>query len=150
MAERATRSKRGKQRNDGGRQIAVRPPRKARMGDNNPPTGLTDDEKRIEMNRLTRFYGDYQRDLEVARQSKSVYNQALKNARKKGIDTKAYAAARDDDAGDHGATVLHFAHRGEYLRLMRSPLATQLDLFQNIKPGDFTAPPPPQPEAPPA
>lgn len=95
--------------------------------------GMTDSEKKVEINRLNRLYADWQKELETAKQSKGVYDAARKAAKKKGLNIDAYTDARDMHKDDHGHVQQHFADVGDILRIMESPLATQLDMFQGIE-----------------
>jgi len=108
------------------------------LGDNGGP-GLTDAQIKAELNRLNRLYSDWEKDRDVAKQSNGVYRSAIKAAKKIGIDTDAYIGARDKDRADHGKIIVQAANEGRYLRIMDSPLATQMDLFQNLNPEE--APP---------
>lgn len=102
-------------------------------GDNSRNAGISDAEVKIELGKLDRLFSSYEKDNEVAKQSKGVYNSALKAAKKNGIDTDAYVAARDKNRADHGRVITQAANEGRYLRVMNSPLATQMMLFQNLE-----------------
>lgn len=49
-----------------------------------------------------------------------------------GIAVDDFKLARELDKRDHGEVVVGFANVGEYLSAIKSPLAVQMDLFQNI------------------
>lgn len=49
-----------------------------------------------------------------------------------GIAVDDFKLARELDKRDHGEVVTGFANVGEYLNAIKSPLALQMDLFQNI------------------
>lgn len=104
-----------------------------RRGHNSENAGLSDAEAKIELTKLDRLYADWEKDNEVASQSKGVYRSALKAAKKNGIDTDAYVGAREKNRADHGKVITQAANEGRYLRIMNSPLATQMNLFQNLE-----------------
>lgn len=107
------------------------------VGHNSQNAGLSDDEVRIEINRLNRLYADWEKANAEAKQVKGVYQSARKAAKKNGLNIDAYTQARDLDRQDHGRVLVDAADAGRYLRIMKSPLALQMDLFQNLE-----APPP--------
>lgn len=51
-----------------------------------------------------------------------------------GINVDDFKLARELDSRDHGSVVTGYANTGFYLQAMKSQLATQLDLFQDMAP----------------
>jgi hypothetical protein len=65
-------------------------------------------------------------------QLKGVYRAARKLAKKEGLILDAFDIMVKLDESDHGAVITDYAHAGDYLRLVESPLA-QMELFQNLE-----------------
>lgn len=106
---------------------------RGKKGHNSQMAGLSDAEVKVELGKLDRLYSNWEKDADVAKQTLGVYRSALKAAKKNGIDTDAYVGARDKNRADHGKVITQAANEGRYLRVMNSPLATQMMLFQNLE-----------------
>lgn len=106
---------------------------RGKKGHNSRVAGLSDDDVKVHLGKLDRLYSNWEKDADVAKQTLGVYRSALKAAKKSGIDTDAYVGARDKNRADHGKVITQAANEGRYLRVMNSPLATQMMLFQNLE-----------------
>ena len=66
-------------------------------------------------------------------QARGVYRLARKLAKKEGVNLAAFDMVIRLEKQDHGAVLVDHADAGRYLRITESPLATQMDLFQNLQ-----------------
>jgi uncharacterized protein (UPF0335 family) len=82
----------------------------------------------------------HKRSAELAKQHKGELGSVYEAAKADGVDIDALKNARKLDKRDHAEVALHYANTGRYLRIMESKLATQLELF-----GDVKQPPPVNP-----
>lgn len=126
--------KRGKGKMKG--DVATMPKKNARakIGGNSGLKGLSDDEKKATINKLNRLLSNYEEAHKEAKSLKSEYTTARKAAKKIGFNLSGYDIMRAADGMDHGVAIKDYADAGDYLRVMKSPLATQYDLFGNLEP----------------
>lgn len=66
-------------------------------------------------------------------QVKGEHRSAYSVVKKDGIDVEAFKLARKLHGEDHGVVVQTYSKVGDYLSAIKSPLATQLDLFGNVE-----------------
>lgn len=66
-------------------------------------------------------------------QKKGEHRSAFRAAKDDGVNIDAVRIARELDKQDAGVVVTNYSDVGRVLRLMESPLADQMDLFQNIE-----------------
>lgn len=67
-------------------------------------------------------------------QKKGEHRSAFRAAKDDGCDIDAIRLARQLDKQDHGIVITTYSNTGRVLALMQSPLAEQLDLFQEMAP----------------
>lgn len=66
-------------------------------------------------------------------QLKGVYRSARKKAKSDGLNLDAFDLIEALENQDQGTVLVNHADAGRYLRLTESPLATQMELFQNLE-----------------
>jgi ribosome modulation factor len=71
--------------------------------------------------------------LEELNEARGVYRNARKLAKKEGVNLDALDIILKLENVDMGKVQVDHADAGRYLRILESPLATQLDLFQNMQ-----------------
>jgi len=79
---------------------------------------------------LDKIVADYKEDLDQAR---GVYRSARKLAKKEGVNLKGFDIMVGVEGQDMGHVQVDYADAGRYLRITDSPLAKQLNLFQNME-----------------
>lgn len=66
-------------------------------------------------------------------QIKGEHRSAYAVVKQDGIDVESFKLARELHAQDHGVVLTTYAKAGDYLAAIKSPLATQMDLFQSLE-----------------
>lgn len=71
--------------------------------------------------------------LEELNEARGVYRNARKLAKKEGVNLDSLDIILRLENIDQGKVLVDHADAGRYLRILESPLATQLELFQNLQ-----------------
>lgn len=110
-------------------------PRKARKGDNSGAMHAVPDET-IErhLKTIRAKLKAMEPILDDLNEARGVYRNARKLAKKEGVNLDAVDIILNLENLDQGKVLVDHADAGRYLRIMESPLATQLELFQNLEP----------------
>lgn len=66
-------------------------------------------------------------------QARGVYRSARKAAKNDGLNLDAFDLIEKLERQDQGTVLVNHADAGRYLKLTESPLALQMDLFQNLE-----------------
>lgn len=125
MAEKAVRKRASKTAQDKGR------PAPASKGHN---SGALDEDASLRkwLPKIASAKAASDKAQEEAKQEKGRYRAILKAAKKEGVDTDAVIEAREWEKDDPAERARRLRYIGRVLAYDKSPLATQMDLFQNI------------------
>lgn len=118
----------------GDKASSAKGPRRARKGDNSGAIHAVKDEV-IErhLKSIKSKLKAMDPILEELNEARGVYRNARKLAKKEGVNLDAVDIILKLENLDQGKVLVDHADAGRYLAIMDSPLATQLDLFQNLQ-----------------
>lgn len=108
--------------------------KKAAIGDNSGDHEVPDEVYQRHLKIIDNTATAMRRAKEAYDQKRGEHRAAYKLAKDDGLDIEAIKLARKLDESDHGIVVTTYSNTGRILSLMRSPLAEQLDLFQDMAP----------------
>jgi ribosome modulation factor len=116
------------------KKLDAKGPRKARKGDNSGAVHAVPDEVIGRHLKLIKAkLKAMEPILEDLNEARGVYRNARKLAKKEGVNLDAVDIILKLENLDQGKVLVDHADAGRYLMIMDSPLATQLDLFQNLQ-----------------
>lgn len=112
--------------------LKAKGPRKAKKGDNNPPSGPDDKVIAVHHKAMNSKWADVETAKKAYDQAKGVYQSARKAAKAQGINLNAYDINRELEKQDLGHVQIDYADARKYQEIMESPLL-ELDLFKGVE-----------------